>query len=135
MERVSSAVKTRLVAAGRRTISSSRAAVGALVAVSGGQVGADERLESRPTGGLGVEALALGAQLVGEHVRDEVLFRSEVPVEGAVGQTGVGHHGGHAGAIDAVLLEAPSRRFDDAFSRGLLVVLAVAHAQSLFSVT
>ncbi len=53
-----------------------RAAVGALVAVLRGQVGADERFESRPTGGLGVDALALGAQLVGEDVRDEILLRA-----------------------------------------------------------
>ena len=54
--------------------------------------------------GCGVEALALGSQLVGEDVRDEILLRGEVGVEGAVGQAGVGHHGGHAGAVDAVLL-------------------------------
>src|SRR5919198_517336 len=81
-----------------------------------------------PDRGLGVEALALGAQLVGEDVRDEILFRVEVGVEGAVGQAGVGHHGGHAGAIDAVLLEAPSGRFEDPLSGGLLVALVVAQS-------
>jgi hypothetical protein len=60
-----------------------RAAVGALVAVLGRQIGADERLESRPIGRLGVEALALGAQLVGEDVRDEILLGGEVAVERA----------------------------------------------------
>jgi hypothetical protein len=45
-----------------------------LVAVLRGQVGADERVESRAGGGLGVEAVALGAQLVGEDVGDEVLL-------------------------------------------------------------
>ena len=55
-----------------------RAAVGGLVAVLRGQVGADERFKSRPTGGLGVDVLALGAQLVGEDVRDEIFFRAEV---------------------------------------------------------
>ena len=74
--------------------------------------------------GCGVEALALGAQLVGEDVGDEILLGGEVGVEGAVGQAGVGHHGGHAGAVDAVLLEAPSGRFEDALSGGLLLVLA-----------
>jgi hypothetical protein len=52
-----------------------------------------------------------------------------VGVEGAVGQAGVGHHGRDAGAVDPVLLEAPAGRFDDALSRGLLVVLAVSHRQ------
>jgi hypothetical protein len=59
-----------------------RAAVGGLVAVLRGQVGADESFESRPTEGLGVDVLALGAQLVGEDVRDEIFFRAEVGVEG-----------------------------------------------------
>jgi hypothetical protein len=75
--------------------------------------------------------LALAAQLVDEHVRDEVLLGREVRVEGAIGQPGVGHHGGHAGAVDAVLFEAPSGRFEDALSGGLLVALRVAHATSL----
>ena len=83
------------------------------------------------SGGLGVEALALGAQLVGEHVRDEIFLGREVGVEGAVGQAGVGHHGGHAGAVDAVLFEASSGRFEDALSGGLLVVRAVAHERPL----
>ena len=104
-----------------------RAAVGDLVAVLRGQVGADERFESARSEGLGAEALALGAQLVGEDVCDEILLGREVGVEGAVGQAGVGHHGRNAGAIDAVLLEAPSCRFEDALSGGLLLVLAVAH--------
>ena len=56
-----------------------------------------------PDRGLGVEAVALGAQLVGEDVRDEILLGREVGVEGAVGQAGVGHDGRHAGAVDAVL--------------------------------
>jgi hypothetical protein len=51
--------------------------------VLGRQIGADERLESRPIGRLGVEALALGAQLVGEDVRDEILLGGEVAVERA----------------------------------------------------
>ena len=58
-----------------------RAAVGVLVAVLRGQIGADERLQSRPIRGLGVEALALGAQLLGEDVRDEILLGREVGVE------------------------------------------------------
>jgi hypothetical protein len=70
----------------------------------------------------------LGAQLVGEHVGDEVLLGREVGVEGAVGQAGVGHHGGDAGAVDAVLFEAPSGRFEDPLSGGLLVALVVAHS-------
>ena len=82
-------------------------------------------------GGRGVEALALGAQLVGEDVGDEILLGGEVGVEGAVGQAGVGHHGRDAGAVDAVLFEAPSGRFEDALSGGLLLVLAVAHRASL----
>jgi len=52
---------------------SRRAAVGAPVAVPRGEVRADERFESRPGRGLGVEALALGVQLVGERVRDDIL--------------------------------------------------------------
>ena len=56
-----------------------------------------------PLGGLGVEGLTLGAQLVGEHVRDEIFLGHEVGVEGAVGQAGVGHHGGHTGAVNAIL--------------------------------
>jgi hypothetical protein len=71
MTPISSSVKTCLVAAGDLVEQRSRrATVGALVAVLRGQVGADERLESGPIGGLGVEAVALGAQLVGEDVRD-----------------------------------------------------------------
>ena len=112
---------------------SRRAAVGALVAVLGREVDADERLESRPICGLGVEAVALGAQLVGEDVRDKILLGGEVRVEGAVGQAGVGHNGRHAGAIDAVLLEAPPGRFEDALSGGLLLVLAVSHREPLSS--
>ena len=99
------------------------AAVGALVAVLGGEVGADERFEPGAIGGLGAEALALSSQLVGEDVGDEILLGGEVGVEGAVGQAGVGHHGGHAGAVDAVFFEAPSGRFEDALSGGLLVPL------------
>jgi hypothetical protein len=128
MTPISSSVKTCLVAAGDLVEQRSRrATVGALVAVLRGQVGADERLESGPIGGLGVEAVALGAQLVGEDVRDEIFLGREVGVEGAVGQAGVGHHGGYAGAVDAVLFEAPSGSFEDALSGGLLVVRAVAH--------
>src|SRR5205823_3113124 len=47
----------------------------------------------------------------------------------AVGQAGVGHHGRHAGAVDAVLFEASPGCFEDALSRGLLLVLAVAHGE------
>ena len=136
MTPIGSSLKTCLVAAGRRgdlvEQRSRRAAVGALVAVLRGQVGADERFESPPIRGLGVEALALGAQLVGEHVRDEIFLGREVGVEGAVGQAGVGHHGGHTGAVNAILFfEAPSSRFEDALSGGLLVVRAVAHVTPL----
>src|SRR5215211_5502008 len=84
-------------------------------------------------GGWRVEVLALDAQLVGEHVGDEVLLGSEVGVEGAVGQAGVGHHGGDAGAVDAVLFEAPSGGFEDALPGGLLLVLGVAHREPLSS--
>ena len=62
----------------------------------------------------------LGAQLVGEDVREDILLGGEVGVEGAVDRAGVGHHGRHAGAVDAVVLEAPPGRFDDALSRGPL---------------
>ena len=104
------------------------AAVGALVAVLGGEVGADERFEPGAIGGRGAEALALNSQLLGEDVGDEILLGGEVGVEGAVGQAGVGHHGGDAGAVDAVLFEAPSGRFEDPLSGGLLVALAVSHS-------
>jgi len=70
----------------------------------------------------------LGVQLVGEDVRDEVLLGREVAVEGAVGKAGVGHHGSHAGAVDAVFLEEPAGRFDDALSGRLLVARAVANS-------
>ena len=72
-------------------------------------------------------SLCVGAQLSGEDVGEEIFFGVEVGVEGAVRQAGVGHQGRHAGAVDAVLLEAPPRSFDDPFSGGLLVALAVAH--------
>ena len=128
----SSSVKTCLVARGAAgdlvEQRGGRAAVGELVAVLGGQVGADDRFESAAISGLGVEAVALGAQLVGEDVCDEILLGREVGVEGAVGQAGVGHHGRDAGAVDAVLFEAPPCRFEDALSGGLLLVLAVAHS-------
>ena len=87
---------------------SRRAAVGVLVAVLRGQVGADERFESRPIRGLGVEALALGAQLVGEHVRDEIFLGREVGVEGAVGQAGVGHTGETTPGTAATMVWFPS---------------------------
>ena len=70
-------------------------------------------------------ALPLGAQLVGEDVGDEVFLGLEVAVEGAVGQAGVGHQGCHAGAVDAVLLEASPGCFDDPLSGGLFVLGAV----------
>src|SRR5215204_5441036 len=109
------------------------AAVGALVAVLGGEVGADERFEPGAIGGRGAEALALNSQLLGEDVGDEILFRLEVGVEGAVGQAGVGHHGGDAGAVDAVVFEASSGRLEDALPGGLLVVFGVAHREPLSS--
>ena len=93
----------------------------------GGQVGADERLDALSIRRLGVNALALCAQLVGEHVGNQILLRSEVGVEGAVGQTGVGHEGRHAGAVDAVVLEPPPGRFEDPLSGGLLLALLVSH--------
>jgi hypothetical protein len=137
MTPISSSVKTCRVAAGRRAISSSSAADGqpsaALIAVLRGQVGADERFESGPIGGLGVEAVALRAQLVGEDVRDQILLGREVAVEGAVGQAGVGHDGRNAGAVDAVCFEAPPGRFDDALPRRVLLVLAVSHTEPLSS--
>lgn len=46
---------------------------------------ADEGFESRAIGGLGVDVFALGAELVGEDVRDEIFLRREVGVKGAVG--------------------------------------------------
>jgi hypothetical protein len=49
-------------------------------------------------------------QLIGEDVPDQVLLGGEVGVEGAVRQSGVGHQRRHAGAIDAVSLEAPPGR-------------------------
>ncbi len=116
MTPISSSVKTCLVAAGGGDLvqqRSRRAAVGALVAVLGSQIGADECFQSRPIRGLRVEALPLGAQLVGEDVGDEILLGLEVGVKGAVRQAGVGHEGRHAGAVDAVLLEASPGRLDD----------------------
>jgi hypothetical protein len=68
------------------------------------------------------------SQLLGEDVGDEILLGGEVGVEGAVGQAGVGHHGGDAGTVDAVLFEAPSGCFEDPLSGGLLLVLGVAHS-------
>ena len=135
MTPISSSVKTCLVAVGAAgdlvEQRGRRAAVGALVAVLGRQVGADECFESRPIRGLGVEAVALGAELVGEDVGDEIVFGLEVGVEGAVGQAGVGHEGRYAGGVDAVLLEASSGCFDDSLSGGVLVALAVAHGEPL----
>jgi hypothetical protein len=75
----------------------------------------------------------LGTQLVGEDVRDEILLGGEVAVEGAVGQAGVGHHGRHASAVDAVFFEAPPGRFDDALPGRLFLVLAVSHREPLSS--
>jgi hypothetical protein len=58
MAPISSSVKTCLVAAGDFVEQCSRrAAVGALVAVPRGQVGADERLEARPIGSVRIEAM------------------------------------------------------------------------------
>src|SRR4051794_29459246 len=107
------------------------AAVGGLVAVLRGQVGADERLDARATGGLGVEAAVLCAQLVGEHVRDEVLLRPEVAVEGTVRQAGIRHHGRDARAVDPILLEPSPGRFENPLARRLFLVLAVAHGEPL----
>jgi hypothetical protein len=64
------------------------------------QVAANDLLErQRP------ERLALLTDLVGNRIRDEVLLRVEVGVEGPVGQTRVNHERRHAGAIDAVALD------------------------------
>jgi hypothetical protein len=52
----------------------------------------------------------LNSQLLGEDIGDEILLGLEVGIEGPVGQAGVGHHRGDAGAVDAVLFEA--RSFD-----------------------
>jgi hypothetical protein len=104
---ITSSVKTSLVSAGRRAISSSKAADG------------------QPSS-------TLCAQLLGKDVRDQILLRGEVGVEGAVGQAGVGHHGGQARAVDAVPLEAPPGGFEDPLARRLLVVLAVAHGSFLY---
>ena len=46
-------------------------------------------------------------------------------VEGAVGQTGVGHERGDAGAVDAVALEPPTGGLDDPPPGRFLVFLAV----------
>ena len=75
----------------------------------------------------------LVATVVGEHVGDQILLGLEVGIEAAVGQAGIGHHGGDAGAVDAVLFEAPSGCFEDALSGGLLLVLGVAHREPLSS--
>src|SRR5205085_6320723 len=72
-------------------------------------------------------------QLVGEDVRHKVLLGGEVGIEGAVSQAGVGHHSRDAGPVDAVLLQAPPGRFENALSRGLLLVLAVSHREPLSS--
>ena len=94
------------------------------------QIGADKGLEPRQVRRLGIETRALVAQLIGENVRQEVLFRGEVGVERAVGQAGIGHHGRDACTVDAVFFETPPGRFDDSLPCGLLVVLAVAHAET-----
>src|SRR3954452_15414315 len=98
----------------------------------GRQIGADERLEPRAIGWLSVEALTLCAQLVGEDVRDEILLRGEVAVEGPIRKAGVRHDGRHARPVDSVLLETPPGRLDDSLPRHLLVVLAVAHSRTSF---
>ena len=58
------------------------AAVGALVAVLGGEVGADERFEPGAIGGRGAEALALNSQLLGG---DDARRRATVTLSAMVG--------------------------------------------------
>jgi len=89
------------------------AAVREMVAVFGRQVGTDEGLKYGPIRGFRLNALTLCAQLLGENVRDQILLRGEVGVEGAIRQAGVGHHRGQARAVDAVLLETPPGGFED----------------------
>jgi hypothetical protein len=73
------------------------------------------------------EALALSAELVGDHVGDEIVLGFEVGVEGTVGQPRVRHQCRDPGAVDAVALEPAAGRLDDPPPRRLLVPLAVPH--------
>jgi hypothetical protein len=54
-----------------------------------------------------------------------------VSVKRAVGQAGIGHQRGNAGAVDAIALEPSTSRLDDAPTSGFPVLGAVArHAFS-----
>src|SRR5207248_10842276 len=74
----------------------------------------------------GPVALELLVQLLGDRGRDQVLLRGEMGVEGTVGQARVRHQCGHAGAVDAIALQASTGGLDDPSPRRLLVLLAVS---------
>ena len=98
------------------------AAAGEIVAVRGGEVIADERLDRREAGGQGVDDGDLVRELLGDDRGDQVVLRGEVAVEGAVGQAGVSDEGRDAGAVDAVALE-PASGGRDHPAPGLFLVL------------
>ena len=102
------------------------AAVLWVVAVLDRQVFAHQLLDSLAVGALRAVALELLTQLVGDCRGDEVLLRCEVGVEGAVGQPGVRHEHGDAGAVDAITLQTLTGGLDDPPPRRFLVFLSVA---------
>jgi len=78
---ISSSVKTCLVAAGRRRSRRAARPTGSRPRTGRGVAETDRRGRTPrvpPDPGLGVKAFALGTQLVGEDVRDEILLGREV---------------------------------------------------------
>ena len=114
------AASSDLVQQGRRGT-----AAGEVVAVGGGEVVAQVRLDRRQSRRQGVDDGDLVLELLCDDGCDQVVLRGEVAVEGAVGQTGVGDQRGDAGTIDAVALEPASGGLDHSAPSRFLVFRAV----------
>jgi len=101
-----------------------RAAVGEVVAVFGGEVFAEVRLDGFGAGGQRVNDGDLIGELLAHDRCDQVVLRVEVTVEGSVGQAGVGDQGRDPGAVDAVALEPAAGGLDHPTPPGDLSPLA-----------
>lgn len=108
-----------------------RAPVSNVIAVIQRQVPADVVGEGFASLGELGDGGGLCFELVSDDGSDEIILRCEMRVEGAVGQSRIGHQRGDAGTIDPVTLEATTRCLNDAPSRRLLVITAVSGHQSI----
>jgi hypothetical protein len=102
--------------------------MGRVVAVRGGQVPVDVRVERvlRTVRELVHSLVGVGERAVGGF-GNEVVAGPEVLVEAAVGQTGRAHDLGHAGALDPRLTDAGRGDLDDPLVRLGLLFAGLAH--------